>query len=86
MDRTLFETAKKSLRDFNYLRGSLECMKRLSEGGDTRYDERIRRTSALISATELALSSLTERQFDILTEFYVDRKDDSVGSAARYFE
>ena len=72
--KSLTDTAKRSLKELRHLRGSVECMRRLSQGGDTRFEERLKRAEALLEATELALASLTDKQADILREFYIDRR------------
>ena len=86
MEKTLTDTAKRSLTELRRLRGSVECMSRLTEGGDTRFEERLRRTKALLDATELALASLSDKQSDILREFYIDRHSDFIERICRRYD
>ena len=74
MNRMVLKAAKEALSSLNSKRMASECMRRLSECGGEEATRRLPILEAEVEATELALSSLSKRQYDILREFYIERE------------
>ena len=63
--------AKESLVNFNYMKKSIACIKKQLEGFDNpELEEKLRRICAKVKSTELALSFLSDVQYEILDEFF----------------
>ena len=75
MNRMILKAAKEALCSLGSRRMASECMRRLSECGGEEASRRLPLLEAQVEATELALSSLPRKQYDILREFYIERED-----------
>ena len=76
MSKTMVRSAKRLLMELNGKRVAAQCMKKLVSSGEASLEARLKRTLADIEVTELALGTLSERDREILTQFYVERDDD----------
>ena len=66
------DDAKETLVNFGYMKKSIDCIKKCLEGGKSpEMEDRLKRMAASVRSTEMALSYLSEEQYDILDEFFI---------------
>ncbi len=66
------DDARETLVNFGYMKKSIDCIRRHLEGETSpELEDRLRRMAASVRSTELALSFLSEEQYDILDEFFI---------------
>ena len=83
MNKTMMRSAKSLLTGLDGKRTAAVCMKKLVSSGDSALEQRLKRTLADIEVTEMALASLSDRDREVLTEFYVNRDEESVDRLAK---
>ncbi|MCQ2456016.1 MAG: hypothetical protein MJ096_01535 [Clostridia bacterium] len=81
----MMRSARESLRGHACRKNSLECMKRLMDGGDTSLADRLKSAKAQVDAVEYAMSSLSEENRDVLREFYVAHDGESIDRLCRKY-